>query len=320
MALNEKLKNVLSLLLRIGLSVLLLAYLFSKIDTSKMLDAVKNADLRYFFAAMFIFIAINFLLLFRWTVFIRALGLTVPFKSIANCFFIGLFFNLFLPSSTGGDIVKTIGLFRDTPEKAKVVASVVVDRLSGFASIVLVALVSFAFGYRILNDNSLLVSIAVLALFCFAVILVLFNEKLFSFVFGMFNRFPKIKEKLMSLHYSVALLKGKPQALLKAVALSCLSQTILAFIFSLLAKSFHQDIPVLYFLIFVPILCVISSLPSIGGLGVRDAGGVYLFAKIGVESSLAVSITLISFLFMVIVGLLGGIVYIFAMPSKRPGN
>lgn len=320
MALNEKLKNVLSLLLRVGLSVLLLAYLFSKIDTSKMLSAIKNADLRYLFLAMFIFIAINFLLLFRWTVFIRALGLAVPFKSIANCFFIGLFFNLFLPSSTGGDIVKTIGLFRDTPQKAKVVASVVVDRLSGFASIVLVALVSFAFGYRILNDNSLLVSIVVLALFCLAVISVLFNEKLFSFVFGMFNRFPGIKEKLMNLHYSAALLRGKPKAIVTAVALSCLSQTILACIFALLAKSFHQDIPVLYFLIFVPILCVISSLPSIGGLGVRDAGGVYLFAKVGVESSLAVSITLISFLFMVIVGLLGGIVYIFAMPSKRSGT
>lgn len=303
-------------MLRIGLSSALLAYLFSKIDTAKMFETVKNADFRYMYFAAALFIFINFLLLLRWTVLVRALGLMVSFKSIANAFSIGLFFNLFLPSSTGGDIMKVVGLFKDTSEKAKVVASVVADRLSGFTSIVLVALVAFSFGFRLVNDHTLLMLIAILATLSGGIILVLFHERLFSLSCFVFNKLPKVKESLMRLHFAIVLLKGKPQALLSVVLFSSLSQVTLAFIFFLIAKSLHQDIKLIYFLIFVPLVCVISSLPSIGGLGFREGGAAYLFSKVGIESGVTVSISLVSFLFMVMMGLMGGVVYIVALSSK----
>ncbi len=316
MALNEKMKNLLSLLLRIGLSGALMTYLFSKIDTAKMLEIIKSADIGYIGIAASAFAFINGILLIRWIIFIRALGLKVSIASVTNCFFIGLFFNLFLPSSTGGDVVKTIGLFRDTADKARVVASVVADRLSGFVSIVMVALVAFIFGYRFVNDNSLLIFIAILASVSGGLVIFLFNETLFSFICRIFDRLPKIKESFMRLHFAIVLLKGKPKTLLAAVACSSLSQAILACIFFLVAKGLHQEIPLIYFLIFVPLICVISSLPSIGGLGVREGGAAYLFAKVGVETSVIVSISLVSFLFMVVMGLIGGLVYIVALSCK----
>ena len=92
---------------------------------------------------------------------------------------------------------------------------------------------------------------------------------------------------------------------------------IFAYIFYLVARSLHQEVKMIYFLIFVPLICVISSLPSIGGLGVRDAGSAYLFAKVGVEAATAVSISLINFLFMIITGLVGGVIYVTALSSRR---
>ena len=59
----------------------------------------------------------------------------------------------------------------------------------------------------------------------------------------------------------------------------------------------------------MPLICVASSVPSIGGLGVREAGTAFLLAKVGVDSGVAVSISLINFLFMVLVGLLGALIY-----------
>jgi uncharacterized membrane protein YbhN (UPF0104 family) len=85
----------------------------------------------------------------------------------------------------------------------------------------------------------------------------------------------------------------------------------------LIAKALGQDLPIIYFLIFSPIICVVSVVPSIGGLGVRELGAVYLFGKIGVDSGIAASITLIIFIFMVIVGLIGGIIYVFTIPDRR---
>ena len=113
----------------------------------------------------------------------------------------------------------------------------------------------------------------------------------------------------MNVHYDLALIKGKKLAALGAIGVSCMGQILLSVTFYLIARSLHQDVPVLYFMVFVPIICVAASLPSIGGLGVREAGAAYFLAKVGVESGVAVSISLISFLFMVLVGLIGGIFY-----------
>ena len=317
MKLNEQLKNVLSLFLRIGLSAVLLVYLFRKIDTKSMLGLLKEADFQYIYFAAAMFMVINFILLLRWLGLMKALKLEVPIKSIVDYFFIGLFFNLFLPSSTGGDFVKTLGICKFTSQKAKVVASVVLDRLSGFIGIIIVAFLSFLFGYRFLNDLSLLVSIFALAFASGVMMMILFNEKLFSFGCRIFNKLPKIKKSLMDLHYDIVLLKDKPDAFLWAVGLSCLSQIILAFTFFLVAKALHQNIDMIYFLVFIPLVCVISSLPSIGGLGIRDMGAAHLFARVGVPSGVTVSITLINFFFMVAIGVIGGIIYVAQLSPRR---
>ena len=119
------------------------------------------------------------------------------------------------------------------------------------------------------------------------------------------------------MHYDIALLKKgqKYKEGIKAVLLSCVSQTIYAFTFYLTAKALHQDIPIVYFLIFIPIICVVTALPSIGGLGVREVGAVYLFAKVGVDSGIAVSMSLISFLFMIMVGAAGGAFFFYKISS-----
>jgi uncharacterized protein (TIRG00374 family) len=317
MAFNERAKDFLSLLVRVGLSVLLLVFIFSKIDKEKTISVLKTADPQYILVAVIIFLFIHGLLLLRWNIFIRALDLKTPLMDVARFFFVGLFGNLFLPSSIGGDIIKVLGLCKNSSQKPRVVASVLLDRLSGFASIVVVAVCSFIFGYKLINSVSVLIPIAVMAAGSLVIVTVLFNEKMYEFGCRMFNGVPKIKNSLMQMHYDIALLKDKKWEGLKAVALSCCSQFILASTYYFSAKALHQDIPLIYFLIFVPIICVASSFPSIGGLGVREAGAAYLFTKVGVDSGIAVSLSLMNFLFMVMVGLLGGLFYVVTLSSGR---
>ncbi len=310
-------KNVFSFFLRFGLSAILLGYLFGKLDKAKMLEVLRGADVRFLLAALAAFFAVNLFLLLRWYVLIRAIGLKVPVKSVVNCFFIGLFFNLFLPSSTGGDLVKTVGLFRETQEKAKVVATVILDRLGGFVVIVLIALAAFLWGYDLIRDPSLLISILVLGTVSLAIVVVLFNETLYEFCCRVFNRFPHVKAKFMQLHYAVVLLKQKYRDIALVLVISTVSQMTFALVNYLVARGLHQDVPPIYFIIFVPLICVVSSLPSIGGLGVRDAGTAYLFAKVGMSTATAVSLSLINFLLMIIVGLIGGVIYVAALSSGR---
>ncbi|MFA5059176.1 MAG: lysylphosphatidylglycerol synthase transmembrane domain-containing protein [Candidatus Omnitrophota bacterium] len=306
---KQKLKDIFGLLVRVGLSAALLIYLFRKIDISATWEIFKTADLTYILCAGAVFAVINFVLLVRWMVLIRALDIKVSLTNIFRYFFIGLFGNLFLPSAIGGDVIKTIGLCVHCNEKAKVVASVLLDRLSGFAGMAVVAIVSFMIGQHLIDDRSLSLTIFAMAAVSVFVGTVLFNEKIYSFGCRIFSRLPKIQKNLMDLHYDIALLKDKRTALYKVVALSGFAQVLAAIVSFFLGKALHQDILLIYFIIFTPIICVITTLPSIGGLGVREAGAAYLLAKVGVSSGIAVSISLMTFLFMVIVGLFGGIVY-----------
>jgi len=317
MPLSQKTKNFLSIFLRVALSLGLLTYLFRIIDIPKTLNVIKDANFFYLAWALGALFFLYFLTLFRWYIVIKALGLSIPFKSVARCFWIGAFFNLFLPTSTGGDVVKTIGLFQDTDKKTPVIASVLLDRIFGFVAIILVASVSFAFGYKIAYDPFLLISILTLAVLAGIGILFLFHEPLYSFGCRIFNRVPKVQEKLMKLHYAIALLKGKYKTILTVILLSCAVQGILAMTFYLTAKGLHQEILFWHCLIFVPLICIASAFPSIGGLGTRDLGAVFLFAKIGVNAGTAASMSLLNFLFMVIIGLAGGLFYVTTLHSRR---
>lgn len=317
MTFNAATKNVVSFVVRVGLSGALLWYLFSKIDIARTWEILRVARIEFLIYAGVVFFGVNIILLLRWFIFIKALEVISPVRDIVRYYFIGLFGNLFLPSSIGGDFLKIYGLCRNSSQKARVIASVLLDRLSGFAAIVLVSVVAFTVGYRLLEEAALLIPIAGVAILAGTFACVLFNEKIYSFCCRIFSKLPKIQKALMGFHYDIALMKGKRRDGFKAIAVSGLAQVVYAVCWYLIARALSQDIGVIYFLIFVPLTCIAASFPSIGGLGVREIGTVYLFGKAGMDSGIAASISLINFLLMVIVGLIGGLVYVFTLSSGR---
>ena len=99
-------------------------------------------------------------------------------------------------------------------------------------------------------------------------------------------------------------------AILQAIGVACIGQLILALTFFLLTRGLKQDISVFYFIIFTPLACVASSFPSIGGLGFREGVLEYLLLAVGAIAGIGLSIGLLNFFFMVIVGVCGGIFFI----------
>ncbi len=317
--LNEKTKTILSFMFRFGVSIGLLMFIFSKIDLTQTAEVLKSADLLYITFAVIAFLIVNVILLFRWFIFIRALDLSATTKNVIMNYFYGLFGNLFLPTAIGGDLLKAVGLCKNSTQKPRVVASILLDRLSGFASIVIIATLAFVFGYSYINDNTLIIPIVLMGVGAVTIATILMNETAYSFFCQAFNRFPRFKNSLITMHYDIALLKEshKSKEGGKAILVSCVAQSIFILSYYFIAKALHQDIALIYFFIFIPIISVISSFPSIGGLGVREIGAVYLFGKIGLESGIAVSLTLINFLFVIAIGLIGGALYVYTLSTGR---
>ena len=244
---KERFKGALSLLLRFGLSIGLLAWLFTRIDFVRMWEAVKGADWRCITGAGLVSFSINLLILWRWRILMKAVGLKAKRMTSVRWFFIGLFSNLFLPSSVGGDVVKGLGLAKETGNRPKVFASIVLDRLTGFAGIVVLASAAFFFGRSIVQDKSVVIAIVAMAGISLSLSVVLFSHRIFSFACRAFSFWPKLKHALMNMHNDILLLRGKQKQGWESLGISILAQLALAVQFYLLALGLHQDIRLVYF-------------------------------------------------------------------------
>ena len=313
----QHLKKIISIVLPCFLSLALLVWLFLTIDFKHMWSVVKGADMRYMGAAGFIFFMINFLIVWRWRILMKAVGLKAKRMASTRWFFLGLFFSLFPISPVGSDVIRGLGLAGETGHKPKVFASIVLDRLSGFSGIVILAAVAFFFGRSIVSSKLVIIAIAAMSIISLGIAVVLFSHRIFSFACKAFASWPKVKENLMRLHFDIVLLKGKQRQGIESIVISIAAQIILAVEFYLTAKGMHQDIPLVYFIIFSPIVCVVTSLPSIGGLGFREIGWVSLLFLVHVPKEVAGGLSLVNSAFTIIAGLLGGLFYVTTLSFGR---
>jgi len=315
---RKKLQKVFSFFLRFGLSVILILFLFRKFDLHQVLTIIRNADMHFLALAIFYFTTCNILLLLRWAIIIRALDMHIPFSHVTLSFFIGLFFNLFLPSSAGGDVARSVNLFSRTQHKARAVTSVVIDRLSGFISLILICGVSLILGYKYVNDSTVYLVMAVFLFILAAMILVLFSRRVFTKFSRIFARAPHIVRQLMNLNEAFIMFRNRYGAIVISIFISITSQMLFFLMSYYIVRSFHAKVGLIYFLIFMPIISFLTSLPiSLGGLGVRDASSIYFFSKIGLGSSTALGLSLMNFVFLVAIGLIGGILYVFTLSPRR---
>jgi uncharacterized membrane protein YbhN (UPF0104 family) len=313
----QELKKIFSIILPCLLSVGLLVWLFVTIDFKHMWEVVKGSDMRYMSAAGIIFFLINFLIIWRWRILMKAVGLKTKRMASTRWFFLGLFCSLFPISPVGSDVIRGLGLAGETGHKPKVFASIVLDRLSGFAGIVILAAVAFFFGRNIVANKLVIIAIAAMSIISLGIAVVLFSHRIFSFACKAFATWPKVKDSLMRLHFDIVLLKGKQKQGLESIVISIVAQIILAVEFYLTAKGMHQDIALVYFIIFSPIVCVVTALPSIGGLGFREIGWVSLLFLVHVPKEVAGGLSLINSAFTIIAGLLGGLFYVSTLSSGR---
>ena len=308
-------KNIFSIVMPCLLSLGLLVWLFMTVDYKHIWQAIEGSDMRYMSAAAIIFFLINFLLIWRWRILMKAVGLKARSFSSMRWFFIALFCNLAPISSVGSDVIRGLGLAQELGHKPKIFASIVLDRLSGFGGIVILAVVAFLFGHGIIHSKLVIIAITMMGVVSGAFVVVLFSHRIFSFACKAFKAWPKVKDSLMRLHYDIVLLKGKQKKGWEAILISIAAQIVLAVEFYLAAKGLHQNIPLVYFIIFSPIVCVVTSLPSIGGLGFREISWVYLLPLVGVSKEMAGSLSLLNSAFTIIAGLLGGLFYVTTLSS-----
>jgi uncharacterized protein (TIRG00374 family) len=260
---------------------------------------------------------------------LKAARVSLPLKKIIVSFAGGVFFNLFLPSTIGGDLVRSIDLSAQTKKPNEVFATVFLDRLSGYVGLVMVALFSLLIGRKLIEDRNVFIAVAIITSGLAVILFVLFNKSLYSKIKFLYSPrtnaagpaltiIEKIKESIKNLHEEIFILRSQKKIILSNLMLSLLIQIIGPLDFYIIALALGIKVSMVYFFIFMPIIGAITLLPiSIGGLGLRDAATIFFFAKVGVGKDLAFAMSLVSFFFILVCGSIGGIIYVLTLHSRR---
>lgn len=249
----------------------------------------------------------------RLQVIFAAEGLKLGLANGLSLTFVGFFFNNFLPSSVGGDIVKAMCAARITKAPVKSVTSVLLDRIFGLFTIALIPSVTFAFVASEVGDPLVPAIIyGLLGASVFALTL-LFNRSIarrFGFVESLL-RLVRLDGKARKLYDGLHDFRRHRWAAVGAMGLSLAGQAANIYVTWLMAIALGARPTFLSFLMLIPVIHLISMVPiSLNGLGLREfAFVIILKASIGEHYAGALSILWLGVLFLLSV--VGGAIYLF---------
>jgi len=304
-------KTVWPALLKIAVSaslMLLLLYLMRG-KYGEIAAAIKNIDMRIFALGYAIFLAVLAVASYRLFLIIGAqAGAKVNFKESISLTLIGVFFNNFLPTSIGGDLVKAYYLSHKTGERLGSFASVLVDRLTGLLTMIFMAAVALCFIHSsIISDDMRQVLYGITAAALIAVLFVL-NKNFAKLISRALVFARPLAVRFKDVYYTIHHYKHNRKLIFKSLGISVISQLLYYLSFGVVAYSIGAKIPLLSALLRIPLVNLMSLLPSVNGLGLREGATVVLFGPlIGKESAFAVSILWI--IVMLISSVIGGFIY-----------
>ena len=309
-------------LLKFGVSALLLFFTLRLIDWRGSFELVGRANLVLMAAAVGLLLAERILSTSKWLLLIRAKGSRITFWRLLVINYIGGFWGLVLPSSVSADIVRGYYLSKSTANVSLAVTSMVIDRLMGALSLVLLGCISA----WMVGDTFGLVHARLIAagvtVVCALGIALLFHD---DFIHWVDRRIIQRVADRKIIHqvrrWIVACLQYRqyPNTLLASFLLTGFVQMLRVLVFYAVAVSFGIRVPVTYYFIFVPLIMLLIMLPiSINGIGVREGSFVAFFALVGIPSSEAFIISFAVSVLTTLMTALGGIVYMFDKGAAKP--
>jgi uncharacterized protein (TIRG00374 family) len=316
---NSKTRSLIFNIARVAISVALLAWIFSRAGLAQLAAVARAADLRLYALALAVAFVGIFVRSFRWQFLLNAVGARVPLRRVVYLYFVGSFFNTFLPTGLGGDVVRVleIGPAATTQQAA---GTALVDRLTGFIILFVLALVTLPFSSRLLPANLNLI----ITLLAAAVLLgsaLLFEGRLLRWITGWLPRSLSLAgDAWLGKTYAVITACGR-RGLAGALAWSLVFNLLQVLANVLVARALGVSVSAWVFFMIVPVATAALLVPiSISGFGVREALYVSFFGQLGVDQALAVALSLATYALDFTTGLAGGVIYFAAglMGLRRP--
>jgi uncharacterized protein (TIRG00374 family) len=315
-------KKIFLTIIQIAVTVGLLIWVFHDPgQRAQMAKALRLADYRWVAAGILAYFVVEVAAAFRWQVLLRVQNIRLSLPRLSGLFLIGIFYNQFLPGGTGGDIIKSYLLLKETADhKAGALLAVVFDRLIGLVALVTITVAFIGLRYHWITRTPDTRHLVWVLMFLLGISL----ASLFaSFIISGFNLFHLLpdkfpgRDKLIEIATAYHLYARHWIATFVAFAASLVAHLATFTTFLCVAYAFHAGVKLVDLFAILPIERTITAVPiSFAGVGLREQIlQVMLHNLCGVEVAVAKLIGTMSFLIMLFSSSPGGIVYFFYRPS-----
>jgi uncharacterized protein (TIRG00374 family) len=303
-------KTILRFVVSFGLMGIIL-YLFRE-QLPAVVNNLKSVQPLYFAMAVVLFFLGILAVAFRLRFVIQVHGTKLSVAAAYYVNLVALFFNNVLPSSVGGEMMKAYYLYKESKGSVSVFSAVVVDRLFGLITMLLISISTIFFFDSAQGSHKIMGSIVMLTATTVTLGLFIFNKKIVDILCQLhIPLLPAIFiEKIREIYRAMYEYREHRGIFGRCMALTLVGQTTYIIANYLLARSLAIDIPLPFFFFFVPILLLMGAAPSVNGIGVREAIFLFYLTEFTTPEK-ALSLSLLTTFFMILVGMISGVIYAF---------
>ncbi len=302
--------NKYSTYLRIGVSALLLGIIAWRTDWEVVAGKFANLNWGLWLAAIGVMALAQVFSARRWQLFAQEMRFTRTLPQYCAYYFIGTYFNLLLPTSVGGDVVRVWYLDGKSGRKLAAFASVFLERVNGLLVLIAVACIGAVITPIPLPwwVHAIVWSVGGCALL--GIISLPLVQR--------WGRLPlerrtQLKSLLDQVH--------TPRVLGEATCMSMLVQVAGVISLWLIGMALGLEIPVAYYCILGPMVSLLTLLPiSVNGMGVRELGTVAFLLPLNVHEDTSKSLAFLWFASGVAISLLGGLIYLIGAYPRAATN
>ncbi len=304
------------LAVKISVSLLLLTWLFSKIDAQKLWASARRASAPWLLAAFGVY-AVNVVAsVWRWSQLLDAQHVHMTRKRLTESFLVATFFNNFLPSNIGGDVVRISDTARVARSKTLATMVVLTDRVLGLIALVLVAAIGATVAGRLHPAAAPIWPIWLWAGFLAGAAAsapaVLAPDGLGRLLQPLTVFHPEwVGSRIGTLTTALSKFRNQPGAIGGCFAGAVFVQATMVVFYFAVAYALHLGVAMSDLAVIVPISFVVQMLPvSVNGFGVREATFSVYFNRIGYPIESALLLSLSAQVVIILFSLSGAAVYV----------
>lgn len=294
----------------------LLYVLFSRIDIARLWATARTASWSWLATALGLYLLMVMISAWRWGLLLRAQHVVARMTALVRSYLVATFFNNFLPSNIGGDVIRIRDTAAAAGSKTLAATVVLVDRGIGLLGLVFVAAVGASLTARAADTlgpwGVALLWAGCVAGVAIAVPIIMWPERVGRLLHPLKSLHQEwVEERISRLVMALGKFRSAPGALGLGLLGAVVVQAVLVAFYAAIAYALNVPIPLAHLAILVPLSFVVQMAPvSVNGFGVREATfGVY-FTRLGLPLESALAVSLIGAALMMIFSLTGAVAYL----------